>query len=222
MRSAGRADAVHKRLELEVSRLQGANPAEVLGVPHDAERLLVQKVGGRMLDRYTTISENARYTDETRDLAKQLVAKVNEAVERWGHVQHRAGGDPTTQREQIMLEQGMVLVDAGDFARADRMLTQARDLAMVNPKILAALGWARFNNPDRPADERREEGRDYLLLAEQFDPKDTQTEWLLCKVLRMMGDDQAALRRARRVLSVDPDHADARVAVKELTPAQPT
>jgi len=216
MRRAGRSDAVHKRLELEVSRLADAAPAEVLGIPHDATNKLVREVGGRMRERYAAIAEDDGYPDETRALAATLVERVQHALNRWGHSQERAAADPTTQRETIMYEQAMVMVGAGDFPKADRMLVMARELAMANPKILAALGWARFNNPDRPEEERREEGRDYLLLAEQFDNSDIDTEWALVKVYKVLGDHPAALRRARRVLQLDPEHADAKLAVKEL------
>ena len=119
-----------------------------------------------------------------------------------------------------MLEQGMVLIDTNEFARADRVLTQARELAMTNPKILAGLGWARFNNPKRDKDEREEEGRDYLLLAEQFDKTDVWTEWCLYKVFRAMDDPEAALIRAKLVLKVKPSHSEAKAAVKELEQAE--
>jgi len=218
MRRAGRSDAVHKRLEMEVARLEGATPAEVLGVPQDTGRVLVREVGERMSQRYVAIAESDRYSAETRELASQLVTKVEQAVSRWGYDQRRAEGDPTTQREQVMYEQGMVLVDASDFARADRVLTKARDLAMANPGILAALGWARFNNPDREIEERQEEGKDYLLLAEQFNSRDPQAAWFLCQAFRMLGDDEAALHRARRVVALEPTHRDAKLAVKELSP----
>ncbi|HCH61684.1 MAG: hypothetical protein CL927_03740 [Deltaproteobacteria bacterium] len=87
---------------------------------------------------------------------------------------------------------------------------------MTNPKILAGLGWARFNNPKRPVEERQEEGRDYLLLAEQFDKTDVWTEWCLYKVFRALDDPEAALLRAKLVLRVQPKHPGALDAIKEL------
>jgi hypothetical protein len=109
-------------------------------------------------------------------------------------------------------------VDAADFARADRVLTKARDLAMANPGILAALGWARFNNPERELEDRRTEGKDYLLLAEQFNSRDPKAAWFLSQAFRILGDEDAALRRARRVVALEPTHRDAMLAVKELSP----
>ena len=217
MRRASRSGAIHKRLELEVARLKDAAPAEVLGVPHDSTSKLAQEVGERMRLRYQDIVDDEAYPEETRELAEKLVARIVHSVERWGHSQERAAADPTTAREQVMLEQARVLIDAGDFPRADRVLTKARELAMANPLILASLGWARFHNPDKPVESRREEGRDYLLLAEQFDNAHVRTEWELCQVLRTMGEDAAALRRAERVLSLEPGHPDAKEAVRALT-----
>jgi CheY-like chemotaxis protein len=218
MRRPDRSGAIHKRLQTEVDRLVDASPAQVLGVPADAPGTLVRDVGGRMHSRYLAIAESEEYPEETRELARALVATVQNAISSWGRRNIRASGDPTTDREAIMLEQGMVLIDTNEFARADRVLTLARELAMTNPKILAGLGWARFNNPKRPEAERQEEGRDYLLLAEQFDKSDVWTEWCLYKVFRQLNDPAAALIRAKLVLKVNANHAQARSAVQELEP----
>jgi CheY-like chemotaxis protein len=217
MRSFGRADAVHRRLEMELGRLEGASPAEVLGVPIDIDREMVMEVGTRMLERYRGIAANSRYDDDTRALASRIEQMVDLAIQGWGKDHTRATADPATLREEVMYEQAMVLVEAGDFARADRAFTAARDLAMANPKVLAGLGWSRFHNPQRPKEEREIEGRDYLMLAEQFDPRDADVVWLLCQVLEKMGEAEAALRRARRVVSVEPGHTKASRMVERLS-----
>ncbi len=218
MRRAGSADAVQKRLQLEVQRLTGASAADVLGIPADSSSTVVAQVGARMRDRYQSIADDRTYSDDTRALARQLLERVEEASARWGRPTTRAAGDPGASREAVMLEQSLVLLDANAFARADRVLTAARERAMTNPKILAALGWARFNNPERPEAERQEEGRDYLLLAEQFDSSDVWTEWALVKVFRALDDPQAALVRAKLVLKADPSHLEAEAVVRQLTP----
>ena len=133
MRSAVRVDAMHKRLQTEVDRLKDASPAEVLGVPADAPGSLVRDIGGRMRSRYVSIAESEDYPEETRGLAQKLVEQVDAAMSSWGRGKLRAGGDPTTDREAIMLEQGMVLIDTNEIARADRVLTQARELVADSP-----------------------------------------------------------------------------------------
>jgi hypothetical protein len=189
----------------------------VLGVPIDIDREMVMEVGTRMLERYRGIAANSRYDDDTRALASRIEQMVDLAIQGWGKDHTRATADPATLREEVMYEQAMVLVEAGDFARADRAFTAARDLAMANPKVLAGLGWSRFHNPQRPKEEREIEGRDYLMLAEQFDPRDADVVWLLCQVLEKMGEAEAALRRARRVVSVEPGHTKASRMVERLS-----
>jgi len=218
MRRAGRSDAVHKRLEMEINRLTGATPAEVLGVPHDAATALVRQVSQRMLDRYQQIAEEESYPEATRALAAKLVERVSEARAAWGHSTKRAAADPTTAREQVMLEQAKVLLEAHAFARADRVLVKARELAMANPGILAALGWARFHNPEKQKGEREEEGRDYLLLAEQFDPRDTEVLWQVAQVLDKMGNVDGARARADRIVSIDPSDKAAAAMARRLAP----
>jgi hypothetical protein len=220
MRRAGRGDAVHKRLEMEVSRLEGASPAEVLGVPQDATTGLVKQVSQRMLDRYQEIADSSTYSEATRLLATTLLERVVEAKTGWGHSTQRASADPTTAREEVMLEQAKVLLEALAYSRADRVLVKARELAMANPGILAALGWARFHNPEKSKDDREEEGRDYLLLAEQFDPRDTDVLWQVAQVLEKMGNVSGALARAERIVAIAPATKPAAGMVKRLDPAQ--
>ncbi len=215
-RRSGGADGIQKRLELELVRLKDAAPAEVLGIPMDAGNSLVEEIGQRMKARYDDLAVDESLTEEAQAAARQLARLVEIAVERWGHSHERARLDPTTQREAIMLEQAWVLIDAGDFPRADRVLTKARELAMANADILAALGWARFHNPERPAEQRTEEGRDFLMLAEQFDPAEPKILWMLCRVLAGSGKPEAALARAKRLVEIEPGHAEAKAMLKDL------
>lgn len=210
MRRFGEGAALVHRLERELSRLQGATPAEVLGIPKDADRAMVDAVGERMRKRYGDIAEDPRADSRARELSQQVLELVDKAVGRWGHDFVRAAGDPTTSREAVILKQAQVLIEAADFARADRMLQKARELAMANPEVLAALGWARFHNSSRPKSAREEEGRDYLLLAEQFDPSDVGISWQVVQVLHRMGNLRGARLRATRIAAREPKHDAAR------------
>ena len=191
-------------------------------MPHDAAIALVRQVGKRMLDRYQQIADEESYSAETRALASTLVERVQSASSTWGQSSHRAAADPTTAREQIMLEQAKVLLDAQAFPRADRVLVKARELAMANPGILAALGWARFHNSEKPQKEREEEGRDYLLLAEQFDPRNVDVLSQVAQVLEKMGNMAGALSRAERIVSLDSSDKAAAAMVKRLSTDKPT
>ena len=220
MRRAGRSDAVYRRLKMEVGRLEGASPAEVLGVPQDATSALVKQVSQRMIDRYQMIADGESHSEATRVLAATLLERVIDAKTGWGHSTQRAAADPTTAREQVMLEQAKVLLEALAYSRADRVLVKARELAMANPGILAALGWARFHNPEKPKEDREEEGRDYLLLAEQFDPRDTEVLWQVAQVLEKMGNVAGALSRAERIILLAPGTKAAAGMVKRLSAEQ--
>jgi CheY-like chemotaxis protein len=201
--------SLHQHLQRELQRLEGASPAVVLGVPAAADDPLVDAVTGRLVDRYRSMSDDASLPEPTRELAREALAMVRRARERWGRGGSTHSGAAPVPRELILLAQGQSLVDAGDFARADRVLTQGRDLAIANPDILTWLGVARLQNPERDPAVRAQEAIDMLLLAEQFAPDhDVALRWL-ARALLQRGDSRRALPRARRLLQILPADQEA-------------
>jgi len=139
---------------------------------------------------------------------------VRRARERWGRGGATHSGAVPVPREMILLAQGQSLIDAGDFPRADRVLTQGRDLAIANPDILTWLGVARLQNPERDAGVRIQEAIDMLLLAEQFAPDHEVALRWLARALIQSGDLRRALPRARRLLQLCPADQEAALLVQ--------
>jgi hypothetical protein len=207
---------LEKQLERELSRLEGASPAMVLGVPPDSGTSLVKGVAERQRQRYQRIADDVRGQARVRELATRLVELVSHAEEKWGHSERARTGAVESQRELVWLEQGKALIDAGDFPRADRVLSKARDLTIANPNILAWLGVARLGNPDHSEEERQSEAIDLLLLAEQFNPEHlTAVSWL-ARTYARTGDVDRALSRARRWARLDPEDSEAKALVASL------
>ena len=75
---------------------------------------------------------------------------------------------PVLSQEDELLERGEAPIQRAEWEQADKVPTRARDLCLGHAGILSGLAWARFHSETRAADERIEEARDLLLLAEQF------------------------------------------------------
>lgn len=69
-------------------------------------------------------------------------------------------------------ERGRALLVAGQFARADAVLSEARDLRMDHPQTLALLSMARASNTERPRDERRRDAEAMAKMAWLLAPED--------------------------------------------------
>ena len=102
---------------------------------------------------------------------------------------------------EILLNEGRSFIAAKQWAQADSVLARAHAKQIDHVPVLANLGWARLHNPEVDLGVRTEEGKDFLLLAEQFDPKDADGQYYLAQVLLASGMPEAAEERAERAVS---------------------
>ncbi len=61
-----------QRLSRDLARLAGAQPELALGLPPDAPPLLVRRIARRMIDRYQSIAEDARWPSDIRTTADRI------------------------------------------------------------------------------------------------------------------------------------------------------
>jgi tetratricopeptide (TPR) repeat protein len=156
----------------------------------------------RQRRRYRHLSGRADLPDETRALGRDLAALVDKAEKAVG-----AGASaslPQTGEDLDLLAAGRRRIEAGAWAQADRVLTRARDLSLSDPDVLANLGWARLHNTERTDEERLEEGRDLLLLAEQLAPEAPEILAYTAEYFLMQGDIDRARTRARLLIKAAP------------------
>ena len=183
----------------------------ILGVPHDADREMLERAGRRMQSRYAELAE--RETGEARELAKAMLEGVLLAV---------ATLDASNAEEQSddpgdeAFRAGLRAMSAGDWGTADRRFLAARDMNLDSVRNIAHAGWARVHNPGLPEKARTAEGLDLLLLAEQLNPGYADGQYFLAMVLHRQEDDDGALRRLRRALKSDPGHIAASALVRKL------
>ena len=107
-------------------------------------------------------------------------------------------------RDSDLLGLGRQAIANGDFKLADRVLSKENTRRLSDPAVMANLGWARLNNPDRDEATRMEQARELLVLAEQLDPDSIEAVGYLGRLFFMEGEVSRAQLRARRMLQIDP------------------
>ena len=200
-----------KRLRREARLLKESDPWMVLGVPRDARRAMVDKIGGRALEHYTRLARHRN--NHIRRLATRLREQVEAAL-----VEVRAntiemdveGPDDPAFRE------GILHLQRGAWFEADHYLSVANNKHLANPVVLAYLGWCRLHNSRRPLKERVDQARDFLLLAIQFDPDCAEAHYFLAHLLHKEGHEDRAQFHVRKALQLEPDHQAAHKLARRL------
>ena len=224
-RHRGQIKLVLSRLQREADNLRAASPAVVLGVPAESPPELVAKAAERMRVRYTVMSQDQDLPEEARQLARQILAAVDEASRVFSDPRYRAvdagaGLPGMSGDEEELLARGRELITRRDWEEADRVLSEARSLRLDHAGILSNLAWARYNNPRYPEARRAREARELLLLAEQFDPHHGEGQYYLAEVLFFEGNNLAALKRAGRAVKANPEDPMAQRLYKRLKSLQ--
>jgi cytochrome c-type biogenesis protein CcmH/NrfG len=107
------------------------------------------------------------------------------------------------------LELAAKAMESKVYATAIDLLTSARSLDPKNPQVLSALGWAVFRGQPGSA-KTREQARQYLSEALAVAPDDVQALVPLGKIERLDGEFDRARKLFERVLTHDPENADAK------------
>jgi tetratricopeptide (TPR) repeat protein len=161
--SATAGTVLLRRLNRELGVLRNADAWTVLGIARRSSSDAIQVASQRMQHRYRTMSGDP--SPEVSTLASEILARVQAAETELLTAKAAQSEGPL----EGFLRRGQEELARGDWARADRYFSQARQAAPDHPLVLAHLGWARFHHPARPKDSREEEGTDYIELALQFD-----------------------------------------------------
>jgi tetratricopeptide (TPR) repeat protein len=166
------------------------------------------------------VIDDRRMPEDVRRQAEELKGLVYKAYKAL-----KRGGDDLSSismvaeqavDEEWLLSEGQRLLQAGNWARADAVLTRAHRIRIDNPIVLSNLGWARFHNPNREPDTREDEAIDLLILATQFDPLDVNARFYLACALKARSDLEAALRQVIQGLRIRPEHVALNALLKEL------
>ncbi len=214
-----------RRLRRETLHLQEADDWTVLGIPRGRDLEMVETARLRMSSRYTEIANQEGYSDEIHNLALAIAKRVEQAAEKLAERIQRNlevvnepppppepdqyTPNPGDYGDQYFL-QGQASLAAGDIPSAIRFLRQARDENLNSARNMAWLGWAFYQDKDRPKKERRTQALELLELADQFDSEFIDGQFFLARVEADSGLFDRAAARLRRVLRERKEHLGAR------------
>jgi len=205
---------VLKRLQREAGDLRTASPAVVLGLPPDTPADRVRQHVERLRERYTSLASDASLPQEARDLAGQILERIEDAAKNFGKA--RSSTAAAAMDEERLLAMGRDLVSRQQWDQAEKVLGRARQLRADHAGVLANLGWARLNNSARDREARARDARELLALAEQFDPNNADGQHYLAELLYKLGEYKAALPRAERALKANPENTAVATLLRKL------
>ncbi len=218
---ATESEQLFVRLEREFATICDALPPVVLGIPADSKRAFVDRAGARMRQRYAEILARRDITEEVMSIALEIAKRVDSAHRNFNFkAQSSTGVGRVTSTYvddvEVLLAQGRELIRQKQWSKADATLAAAHKRRIDHVPVLANLGWARIHNPEVESETRTDEGRDYLLLAEQFDSSDSDGQYYLAQVLVASNRLEAAGERAKRALAAAPDDAARQTLVRKI------
>jgi hypothetical protein len=207
---ASEEEQLLQRLEREYATIRDAPPPVVLGVPADADKALVDKASARQRQRYAAIIARRDLGKPVRQVALDIAKRVDQAHRNFNFGSNAPVEALVTANQPLdeigeMLQEGRAKIASKDWEGADRVLARAHKKRIDHVSVLANLGWARLHNPSIDLETRTEEGKDFLLLAEQFDPLDSDGQYYLAQVLLVSNRLEAAEQRAARAAKAEPE-----------------
>jgi len=229
--------ALRKRLTRELNDLKSAKPANVLGVPSDADIEVIDEIASRMDQFYQGIVQNSSLPVEVRQMARSVQRLVTQAHKRLGEdaqfqasavnskVAEAEAPPPNINEKDLPLEErlllrGELLIGSKNWEKADQVLSQAHKIRIDHPKILALLGWSRFKNPTHDKDKRTSEARDLLSLAVQFDPKNAHAQFYLSQIFLEQGEKDLAFKLVERAVRLQPGEQEFRRCLMSMSQNQ--
>lgn len=207
-----------RRLRAELSRLRGAPPAVLLGIPSAADAALVQQSADRLRARYAALGEDPALGAEGRELAREMVDLIERARVRF------AAGGPLADSPLARLPRLRALAEAGQLAEALRGLKALQEQHPFDAEILAELAWWRRLDESLSLESRQEEALTEARLAVQLDPESARARFTLARLLAEQGALDGAREEARRALRLDPQLPGLDTLLQRLldTPSTPT
>ena len=189
-------------LQKDIARFENASALEILGLASGAGLSEIMNNSRRLEDRYQNIKIDYPHARELVPLVDQLIDFVQTSAQMLsggGYVQE----DALPEYEQLY-QYGMRQIKNQNWAMAEKALAKASQMRIEDGRILAAKGWAEFNNPDRDRKEREKNGLESLLLAIHLDKEELNTLIFISRAYLALGDPENALGPVKKASTLTP------------------
>jgi len=201
----------------------------VLGVKDDATNRDVQSAYFRLAKRlHPDKMSGASLTPELLDKGRALFEFITLAFNTLSDPSKRAslvaaraeGSNPfanesamsklKSDEARIFAHKGVKMARMRDWAKAERFFRESIARESDNVETLTQLGWALFNNTDRPEPARMEEARKCWFQALAIAPSNAQANYYISLFYKNTGDVVKQRKYLQSALDDKPDFVEAK------------
>ncbi len=213
-------------LQAKLAALGSQSYFEVLCVPESAETRDIQSAYMKLAKLYHPDRHSAE-PDEVKRVAAEIFALLTLArdtlsdASRRASYQRQLSGEPDADTPRVdhviqaekVFRDGEALLKKKDYAAALQKFGAARELDANEGEFHALYGWTYFVvHRETPGAERA--AIEALERALSLAPESPKGYYYLAQLYRAVGQQDQARKFLRKVLSMDPEHAEAQAALR--------
>jgi DNA-binding response OmpR family regulator/DnaJ-domain-containing protein 1 len=213
-------------LQAKLTALGNQSYFEVLGVPDSAVTRDIQSAYMKLAKLYHP-DRHAAEPDDVKRVAAEIFALLTLARDTLSDESRRASyqrqlagePDPDTPRVDHVIQaeklfrDGEALLKKKEYAAALQKFSGARELDSSEGEFHALYGWTYFvANREVPGAERI--AIDALERAISLAPESPKGYYYLAQLYQAVGQQEQARKFLRKVLAMDPEHAEAQAALR--------
>jgi DNA-binding response OmpR family regulator/tetratricopeptide (TPR) repeat protein len=214
------------QLQRTLDELGSQSYFEVLGVSESVETREIQASYTKLAKLYHP-DRHAAESDDAKRVAAEIFALLTLArdtlsdASRRSAYQRQLAGEPDTDtarvdhviRAEKLFRDGEALLKKKEYAAALQKFTAARDLDANEGEFHVLYGWTYFVvNRQAPGAERA--GIEALERGISLAPESPKGYYYLAQLYQAVGQQDQARKFLRKVLSIEPEHAEAQAALR--------
>ena len=194
---------VKQILKREIEQFKGASALDVLGLTKDAGLFDIINSSKRMEQRYQKLATDYPHSREIGLMVEELLELVQASARRLSDGGY-ADQESLPEYERLY-QYGMRQINNQNWVMAEKALMKATQMRIEDSRILAAKGWAEFNNPERDKNKREKDGMESMLLAIHLDKEEVATLVFVAKAYLSMDDPEKALPPIKLASTLTPN-----------------
>lgn len=128
----------------------------------------------------------------------------------------KATGVQNAEAAKIAFHKGSVMLNKRAYQEAEKFFAEATEARPDMARYWQSLGWAIFNNPKRPEDQRVENARKCFEKALDLDAEDAQTHYNVGLYWKAKGNPNRTKRALEKAIELKPDFIEAKRELRLL------
>jgi hypothetical protein len=194
---------VKQILKKELGQFKGASALDVLGLTKNAGLFDIINSSRRMEARYQKLATDYPHSREIGEMVGSLLELVQTSARRLSDGGY--ANEESLPEYERLYQYGMRQIKNQNWVMAEKALMKAAQMRIEDSRILAAKGWAEFNNPERDKEKREKDGMESMLLAIHLEKEEVSTLVFVTKAYLSLDDLENALGPIKLASTLTPD-----------------